>query len=210
MTARAARCGNDPRGEFGLPPSVGQLAIPVPGTKNTVLHIGVDPVEHQRRQQAGLGAILNWAVLDLLMDLPAGEPVPVNVIERDLLRRLPAGAAEVTATHITRLAVRPCRVHRAVVAGTATRRNLDRVGRFAPFCARVLLIPKPPRRSDFLSEADFWGIGVTLEHSDGSHEVLVPEQPWVFRRHTMIGWRFVEEAYGQAVARLASDPEATQ
>ena len=194
---------------LALPPSVGQVAIPVPGTKNTVLHVGVDPAEHRRRQLAGLGAVLNWAVLDLLMDLPVGEPVPVGVVERDLLRCLPPGAVEVTATHITRLAVRPCRVHRAVISGTATRRNLDRVGRFAPFCARTLLIPKPPRRPDFLSEADFWGIGVALEHADGGHEVLVPEQAWIPRRHTVIGWRFAEEAYGQVTAQLNSNQVAT-
>lgn len=192
---------------LALPPSVGQLAVPVSGAKDTVLHVGLDPVEHERRQLAGLGGIANWSVLDLLMELPVGEPIPIGALawdHRPLLRRLPAGVAEVTQTHVTRLAVRSCRVHRAVIAGPATRRNLDRTSRFAPFCARTLLIPKSPRRADFLTEADFYGIGVAVEHQDGGHEVLVPERPWVPKRHTVAGWRFAEKAYQRALTTAPS------
>jgi len=177
------------------------LAIPVPNAKATWLHIALDPIEHERRQVDGLGGITSWDQLNTLMGLPVGEPIPIGSIawaDRPALRKLPCGAVHLTRTHVTRLAIRPCRVHRAVLAGAATRRNLDRASRFAPFCARQLLIPAPPRRPDFLTEADFYGIGVTLDHG-GEHEVLVVERRWRPMRHTVAGWRFVEQAYATAV-----------
>jgi hypothetical protein len=125
------------------------LAIPAPGARAVKLHIALDPIEHERRQVEGLGGITSYQQLDTLMGLPVGESVPIGSIawgERPALRKLPRGAVHLTRTHVTRLAVRPCRVHRAVLAGTTTRRNLDRASRFAPFCARQLLIPAAPRR----------------------------------------------------------------
>ena len=178
------------------------LAIPVPNAKAIWLHLSLDPIEHERRQADGLDGITSYGHLETLMGLPVGEPIPIDSIarsERPALRNLPCGAVHLTRTHVARLAIRPCRVHRAVLAGSATRRSLERASRFAPFCARQLFIPAPPRRRDFLTEADFYGIGVTLDH-DGEHEVLVAERPWRPARHTVAGWRLVEQAYGWAVA----------
>jgi hypothetical protein len=177
--------------------------VPLRVNASTTLQVEVDPVEHQRRQTDHLGGITNWDVLGLLMELPVGEPIQVGDLDwgkRPILRKIPAGAADLTRTHVTRLAVKPCRVHRAIVTGPATRRSLERAGRWAPFCARTVLISKPPRSATFLTEADYWGIGVTLDRGDGQHEVLVPEKPWMPKRHTLAGWRFVEQQYQRATA----------
>lgn len=53
-------------------------------------------------------------------------------------------------------------------------------------------------------EADFWGIGVTLDH-DGEHEVLVEPEPWVLKRHTPAGWLYVERVYKAATVASAQE-----
>jgi hypothetical protein len=85
----------------------------------------------------------------------------------------------------------------ARVEGAPTRRDLGRASGFAPFCARTLVIPRLPHRAGFLTEADFWGIGITHRASDGSEETLVEPRPWRPMRHTPAGWRFVEQAYAE-------------
>lgn len=189
-----------------MPELVASEAITVRHSAKAVLQISLDPTEHQRRQAEGLGGITNWRVLDLLMELPIGEPVPIGMLgfgKRPLLRKL-GGAALIASDTVTRQAVRPCRVIRAVVTGSATRESLDRAGRFAPFCARTLVIAQPPRRKTFLVEADFYGIGVILDRA-GARETLVRERPWVPQRHTVAGWRFVEQQYARAIAQGHAD-----
>lgn len=185
-----------------MPELVASEAITVRHSARSVLQISLDPIEHQRRQVEGLRGITGWRVLDLLMELPVGEPVPIGMLDsgkRPLLRKL-AGAALITGDTVTRQAVRPCRVLRAVVTGSATRESLARTGGFAPFCARTLAIAQPPRRKDFLAEADFYGIGVVLDQA-GRREVLVRERPWIPQRHTVAGWRFVEQQYARVIAQ---------
>lgn len=182
--------------------------VPAPEPKGATLHLTLDEAEHERRQYLASPPILDIEALDLLLALPVGVPIPIGALEwrqQRNVRHLLRGAAVVTRTHVTRHAVRPCRIDLATVSGPPTRRNLERAGWFAPFCARALIIPRAPRRKDFLAEADFWGIGVTLDH-DGEHEVLVEPEPWVLKRHTPAGWRYVERAY--KAATVASVQEA--
>jgi hypothetical protein len=93
----------------------------------------------------------------------------------------------------------------AIVSGPPTRKSLERAGWFAPFCSRAVVISRAPHRKDFLAEADFWGIGVTLDHG-GERELLVAPDPWVLKRHTPAGWRYVERAY--KAATVATTQEA--
>lgn len=184
-------------------PTLNGLVIPAPGVKGAQLHLTLDAAEHQRRSDCGAAPILDAVALDLLLSLPVGTPFAVGALswrQQQTVRRLPPGAADVTRTHITRLAVRPCRIDLAAVTGDPTRRNLARAGRFTPFCARTLVIPRAPRRADFLAEADFWGIGVVLARG-AERETLVEPRPWRLMRHSPAGWRFVEEAYAAALRR---------
>ena len=182
--------------------------VPAPVPRGATLHLTLDAAEHQRRTEFAAAPILDPAGLDLLLALPVGIAVAVRALswhQQQTVRRLPRGAADRTRTHVTRLAVRPCRIDLATVSGPPTGRSLGRASWFAPFCSRALIVPRAPRRKDFLSEADFWGIGVTLDHG-GEQEVLVEPEPWVLRRHTPAGWRYVERAY--KAATLPSVQEA--
>ena len=139
----------------------GSLIVPTPGVRAARLHLTVDPAEHRRRAQAGCGPITSLGTLAQLMDLPAGFPVALaSLPERDrkAIRRLLRGAVTIADGHVTQHAVRPATVHLATVHGTVTRANLGRAGSFAPFCARAIITPARPRRSETLIEADFWGI----------------------------------------------------
>jgi hypothetical protein len=181
--------------------------VPAPEPRGATLHLTLDAAEHQRRTKSAASPIIDPVSLDLLLALPVGVPVAVGALswhQQQALRRLPRGAADRTRTHVTRQAVRPCRIDLATVSGPPTRKSLERTGWFAPICSRALIIPRAPRRKDFLAEADFWGIGVTLDHG-GEQEVLVEPEPWVLKRHTPAGWRYVERAYKAATVASARE-----
>lgn len=180
--------------------------VPAPrGYGRATLTVTLDVAEHERRQTATLGGITSYAVLDLLMQLPIGFPVPVGALavnEQRLLRRMPTGVMHVDSVHgrpahVTRLAVKPAVVEVAVVEGRLNAETLGRATGFAPFCRRSILAPVRPSVNR-LAEADYWGVGVTLDCGD-DREVLVEPQPWRPMRHTAAGWLFAERAYRAAV-----------
>jgi len=185
--------------------------VPAPrGYGRATLTVTLNAAEHERRQTASLDGITSPAVLDLLMQLPVGFPVPVGALEvRDqgLLRKVPAGVVHVDyrhgrPAHVTRMAVKPATVDLAVVEGRLNDTTLGRATGFAPFCRRMILTPTRPS-ADRLIEADFWGVGVALDRS-GDHEVLVDPKPWQPMRHTAAGWVFIERVYGQVLAEQAA------
>jgi hypothetical protein len=123
--------------------------VPAPEPRGATLHLTLDAAEHQRRTESAASPILDPASLDLLLALPVGIPVAVGALswsQQQAVRRLPRGAADRTRTHVTRQAVRPCRIDLATVSGPPTRKSLGRAGWFAPFCSRTLIIPRVPRR----------------------------------------------------------------
>jgi hypothetical protein len=173
------------------------------GYPGATLHLDIDPAEHHRRQEAGIGVITGhgFGGLDVLMELPHGLPVPVAELtehQQAYVRRAPSGICTVADGQVTRHAGRPCRVVLATVrAKSASKLALDSASRFAPFCARQVVIAQPPslRMPERLLEFGFYGIGVTLEHAGGELETLVVPRPWRPMRHTPAGWWFAEEAY---------------
>lgn len=82
---------------------------------------------------------------------------------------------------------------------TRRRRTLDSASRFAPFCARRVIVKRLPKdafaRIKDLAEFDFYGSGIILEKPDGSLETVVEPRPWRPMRHTPAGWWFAERAY---------------
>lgn len=171
-----------------------------PQVRSASLLVAVDPVEDARRRTAGLGAVTDMVALTLLLALPAGFPVPVaslSVRDRRALRRLPAGAVEVSGGEVVRLAVKPLRAVLATVTGTCSQTALGKASSFAPFCARRVLTRVRPTMPETLIEFDFYGVGITHRASDGSEETLVEPRPWRPMRHTPAGWRFIEQAYEQ-------------
>lgn len=166
----------------------------------------VDAAEDARRRAAGGGAVPEqWAadVLDLLLGLPVGMPVPVGSLtdrERWSLDRCPPWAASVSLGEVTRWAVPPATVHLVVVEAGRWRSGLVSAGLFAAFSSRAVLLsrrPRPAAMVGVLVDAAVYEVGVACPDEDGGVEVLVPPYPWMRMRWTAAGWRFRERAYQQ-------------
>lgn len=142
-------------------------------------------------------------MLDALMNLPVGGLVPAHEMaerERRLLRRAPRGVVEDDGVHFVRRAVPPVSARFAVVAARAWREGLVKAGRFAPFCARAMLLSAPPTDlDDAAAQASFYGIGICV-FTAGTLRMLVEPAPYVRHRHTSAQWRFAEEIYRQVTA----------
>ncbi len=164
----------------------------------------VDETEHTRRCRSWdeRSAITDPDVLELLLSLPVGAPVPTATLtprEWGGLRVTPPWAATVSDSgSVTRWAVPPVTVDLATVEAPASwRKGLEKAGRFTPFCARRMLIKRRPRDAEeMLTQADFYGVGVTLGRGDLA-EVLLPPAPWKRLRVTAAGWVFQERVYRQ-------------
>jgi hypothetical protein len=154
--------------------------------------------EHSRRLGAGAGAISSADVLELLLGLPIAAPVRVASLtgrERAALKRASRGAVSVRGGYVTRYAVAPVTVELAVVAARTWRGGLEVAGRFAPFCARAMVLRHHPADlADVQLEAGFYGVGVIIA-GDQPPEVLVEPAPFERLRFTAAGWRFLEEVY---------------
>lgn len=184
------------------------------GYTGAQLTLDINQAEHQRRQAAGLGTATGhgFGGLDILMALPHGLPVPLADLtrhQRQYVRRAPAGICTVADGNVTRHAERPCRVVMATVRATSPSLGaMESASRFAPFCARQVIVTRPPslRSPERALEYSFYGIGLLLEHSTGELETLVPPRPWRALRHTPAAWWFAERAYAQYLAQTAADP----
>lgn len=184
-------------------------AIDVPsltgGYTEATLTLAIDQAEHKRRQAAGLTVATGhgFGGLDHLMALPHGLPVPLDTLDkhqRAYVRKAPASICTVHNGHVTRHAIRPCRVTMATVHYKTTyKMALHSASRFAPFCSRRVVVERLPKsafdRINDLTEFEFYGIGVVLEHSDGALETVVEPRPFQPKRHTPAAWWFAEQAY---------------
>ncbi|MEU5853904.1 hypothetical protein ABZ799_01130 [Nocardiopsis dassonvillei] len=164
----------------------------------TTIHYRPDPTETARRREASADPVTSWDALELLSALPIGEPVPEMSLtdnERRRVRHLPAGSVHRDGATITRLAVRPLAVEVAVVAGPPAK-AFESATRFAPVCARAVSLDRlpEPKRSMYLSQASFYGVGVVV----GGQELLAPV-PYRPKRHTPAAWRFVERVYARTL-----------
>ncbi|MEU6057960.1 hypothetical protein [Streptomyces sp. NPDC047097] len=185
----------------------------MPGYTGATLTLHIDPHEHQRRQIFRRRHFTSPDLLDLLLALPAGEPVPfqrLTVYQQRTVRRAPAGVLRIggrsTDRTVTRLAVRPCRVALATVQfATACRTALESAARFAPFTARQVVVRRRPALPETLIEYGFWGVGLLHDPGDGPVETLVAPEPWRPKRHTPAGWRFAETAYGAYLTQQSTE-----
>lgn len=165
---------------------------------DVMIAYGRDQAEHGRRMDCGMGALLSPEHLELLMSLPIGWPVPVRSLsyrEQRLLRRLPKGIVRVADGAVERLAVSPIKVDLAIIRAATWRSGLERAGRFAPFTARMMWLPRLPLDTDvLLREASGYGIGVLTGSADKAEVVVAPPR-FVRRRFTTAGWLFTEQVY---------------
>ncbi|MFI7225143.1 hypothetical protein ACIBO5_18160 [Nonomuraea angiospora] len=81
----------------------------------------------------------------------------------------------------------------ALVVAQDWRSGLETAGKFAPFCSRVVLLPRLPKDEEDMSlEANFYGVGVVVR--DEGRMVVAPE-PFLRQCHKPAAWWFSEEIY---------------
>ena len=154
--------------------------------------------EVERRQRAGLGALLQRADLHVLSGLPVDLPVPVGMLSGprvEVLNRMKYGAVDVTDQVVTRRAVAPVRIRSVTYETRRWSQGLTRVSRFAPFAARAILLPEQPRDIAALrTAAAYYGIGVSIGTRD-EPTWLVKPAPFRPLRYTPASWLFAETVF---------------
>ncbi|WP_030443110.1 hypothetical protein [Actinoplanes subtropicus] len=157
-----------------------------------------DHDQRRLRQAHPVGSIPPLDLLDTLMCLPLGQPVPVHTVapaSQRRLRRLPEGMVTWSSTTATRRFAPPVTPLLAMVQGSDWARGLRAASRFAMYCRRLLVVSELPAGEQVaLAEASFYGIGVALRRGETLTMVLEPEEftDW---QPTAAWWWFTEEVY---------------
>ena len=149
----------------------------------------VNLAEHRRREAAGMAAVIDPALLDRLLDLPAGVPVidPAGwagqlpgIIERD-----PDGVS------VTRRLESPLSIAEVVVQAAADRelRAVQDASLFAGFTRRWVAADRVP--DAVLLEAKLCGVGIR----DAGYRVLLPAAKPVALTRDGWSWLLEEKVY---------------
>jgi hypothetical protein len=177
--------------------------------------VRIDPVEVQRRADAGLAPGLDHDLSEALAELPVDWPVPwssVHPLVRLRLEHAPSGVVELTDLEVIRR-WRPAVTVTGVftVARRQWRPALRKVSLFAPDAPRGLVLrDRPADQGEVLDAARGLGIGLAAPASSArawqlllapSHSVRPVPGP----RH----WRFLEAAY-EAWLRAGYDRNSAQ
>lgn len=184
---------------FSVPDAARVAAVRILGRPAAVMY-RADAGEFRRRRDVGLGAISRLDLLDVLLAMPHGYPVPFESLamhERHLLGVLPPGSVDLEPGSVIRRVTVPLKVDLAVVPAVDWRRGLDQASLFAPFCSRAVVLARVPADAGhLLIEAAYYGIGVAVAR-DGDIEVLAEPQPFRRQRHKAAGWWFAEQVYAE-------------
>jgi hypothetical protein len=163
--------------------------------------VRVERDEHLRRRAAGVGAVADRDLLEVLAALEPWAEHPLAQLApraRRLLRAAPAGWVAVHDGRVVRVATAPARVDLVVVGDSQWRRGLKRAQRFGPYCSRTLFLSRLPRDpTELLLEAAYYGVGVSTS-ADAS---VAPPAPFTPLRSTAASWAFAESAYDQILAQ---------
>jgi hypothetical protein len=183
-----------------VPVSVMLLGVRV--TAYAIINIA----EHQRREAAGVGAVINPALLDRLMDLPTGIPVTDPVVwaemadqPRAVLERGEEGA------RITRRLESPLTIIDVVVDATKGRelRAVQDASLFAGFTRRWIAATSSRIPDAAMLEAKLCGVGIV----DPCRRLLLPaEKPDGLTRDGW-SWLLEEKTYRRSLTRRAGNRE---
>jgi hypothetical protein len=162
--------------------------------------------EHRRRETAGVGAVVNPALLDRLMDLPLGIPVTDPVAWAEMTDQ-PRGVVERhgDGVRMTRRLESPLTITDVVVDATAGRelRAVQDASLFAGFARRWMAVT-PGRIPDaVMLEAKLCGVGIVDQHEQ---QRLAAEKPHGL---TKDGWSWLleEKTYRRWLTRRAGRRE---
>ena len=166
----------------------GVMLLGVRVTAHAVLNLA----EHRRREAAGMAAVIDPALLDRLLDLPAGVPVidpagwaemagqPPGILERDS-----------DGVSVTRRLEAPLSIADVVVRAAAGRelRAVQDASLFAGFTRRWVAADRVP--DAVLLEAKLCGVGIL----DAGYEVLLPAAKPVALTRDGWSWLLEEKVY---------------
>ncbi|MDQ3403890.1 MAG: hypothetical protein M3548_10910 [Actinomycetota bacterium] len=158
----------------------------------------VDLDERDRRQEVGMGAVQALDLLDILMNLPAGMPVPLRSLGRDTRQafgRMPRGAVDLSDTAAVRRVVPLAYPSLAVVISSRWHDGLVRASRFAAYCQRMTLLRTMPDDARAAMDlATRYGIGLAVL-GETDIDVLVEPQPLADWQPTPAWWWFSETIF---------------
>ena len=190
-----------------------------PGVAVRVMLLGVrvtayaiiNVAEHRRRGIADIGAIINPALLDRLMDLPMGIPVSVPVVWAEMADQ-PGGAIErhEDGAQVTRRLESPLMITDVVVDGVSGKelRAVQDASLFAGFTRRWISV-MPGRIPDAaVLEAKLCGVGIVDAGvvDQGRGQLLAAEKPEGLTRDGW-SWLLEEKAYRGWLSRRAGNRE---
>jgi len=187
-------------GEPGVP--VGVMLLGVRVTACAIINIA----EHQRRETAGIGAVINPALLDRLMDLPIGITVTDPVAWAEMADQ-PSGVAELheDGARIIRRLESPLTIA-DVIVDAATGKELRAVqdaSLFAGFTRRWIAAT-PSRIPDAaMLEAKLCGVGIVDQRR---RQLLPAEKPDGLTRDGW-SWLLEEKTYRRWLTRQAGNHE---
>src|SRR5690242_10428915 len=187
-------------GEPGVP--VGVMLLGVRVTAYAIINIA----EHQRRETAGIGVVINPALLDRLMDLPIGITVTDPVAWAEMADQ-PNGVAELheDGARIIRRLESPLTIADVVVDATTGKelRAVQDASLFAGFTRRWIAVT-PTRIPDAATlEAKLCGVGIV----DQGRGLLLPaEKPEDLTRDGW-SWLLEEKTYRRWLTQPAGNHE---
>jgi hypothetical protein len=200
VTSSPAPLTSPDDGEPGVPVRVMMLGVRV--TAYAIINIA----EHRRRETAGMGAVINPALLDRLMDLPIGIPVTDLVIWAEMADQ-PCGIVECheDGVRITRRLESPLTITDVVVDAPMGKElcGVRDASLFAGFTRRWVAAT-PSRIPDAaMLEAKLCGVGIVDQRR---RRLLPAEKPEGLTRDGW-SWLLEEKTYRRWLTRRAGNHE---
>jgi hypothetical protein len=200
VTSSPAPLASPYRGEPGVP--VGVMLLGVRVTACAIINIA----EHQRRETAGMGAVINPALLDRLMDLPIGISVTDPVAWAEMTDQ-PRAAAErhEDGARITRRLESPLTITDVIVAAATGRelRAVQDASLFAGFTRRWIAATSSRIPDAAMLEATLCGVGI-IDQRRG--QLRPAEKPEGLTRDGW-SWLLEEKTYRRWLTRQAGNHE---
>jgi len=164
----------------------------------------INVAEHRRRGIAGMGAVINPALLDRLMDLPMGIPVSDPVVWAEMADQ----PCEVIERHgdgarVTRRLESPLTITDVVVDGVSGKelRAVQDASLFAGFTRRWISVMSGRIPDAAVLEAKLCGVGIVDQRR---RQLLAAEKPQGLTRDGW-SWLLEEKAYRSWLSRRAGD-----
>ncbi|WP_226653151.1 hypothetical protein [Leifsonia sp. LS1] len=178
------------------------------------LRYAIETGEDTRRSTAGIGAIVDVAVLETALSVPTAE---IGLLECGARTDLASVLAStlISAVHDVdemvwahRVGAVPLTPVEAVIPARRLDEGLTRAERLAGYAARTVLLPPGSRPTDrMLTEAGCYGLGVCVGDTAERCTSLIAPIPMRVHRVSPEWWLFVENMYREHLV-TTGDPRA--